>query len=214
MSNEIITNELYSEKPVQIVVNGRAAITLMTHTEKMTDLVIGALFTERVIAGVDDVESIVSDETQVSVVTKDPYTILLSRKTVLAGCGGASSFLDSGKLGEVSEKKPVTAEAIALARAKVPDSAWFSGGLFSADGKMISLAEDISSQNVLDILIGEALSSAVDFSETFVVLKGNCVVETMRKAVIAKIPVMVVNGALTMAAKNTADASGLRVELI
>ena len=143
--------------------------------------------------------------------TKNPYTILLSRKTVLAGCGGASSFLDSGKLGAVAEKTPVLDAAVSSAKEAVPKSTWFSGGLFLSDGTLLYLAEDISSQNVLDQLIGSALRDGVDTAETFAVLKGNCVVETMRKAVIAKIPVFAVCGAVTAAAKKTADEAGLRL---
>lgn len=203
--------EYYEEKPVQIVVNGRAALTLMTHAEDRNALVFGALFTERVVESFADIESVVADDTQVSVVTKNPYTILLSRKTVLAGCGGASSFLDSGKLGGVVEKTPVTAEAVETAKSAVPDSAWFAGGLFTPAGEVICTAEDISSQNVLDQLIGTAIRDGVDLTETFAVLKGNCVVETMRKAVIAKIPVFAVCGAVTAAAKQTADDAGLRL---
>lgn len=203
--------EYYEEKPVQIVVNGRAALTLMTHAEDRNALVFGALFTERVVESFADIESVVADDTQVSVVTKNPYTILLSRKTVLAGCGGASSFLDSGKLGGVVEKTPVTAEAVETAKAAVPDSAWFAGGLFTPAGEVICTAEDISSQNVLDQLIGAAIRDGVDLTETFAVLKGNCVVETMRKAVIAKIPVFAVCGAVTAAAKQTAEDAGLRL---
>ena len=203
--------ELYEEKPVQIVVNGRAAITLMTHAEDPRMLVFGALFTERVVENIADIESVVADDTQVSVATKNPYTILLSRKTVLAGCGGASSFLDSGKLGGVTEKIPVSAEAVEAAKAKVPASAWFAGGLFTPAGECLYTAEDISSQNVFDQLIGSALNNGVDLTETFAVLNGNCVVETMRKAVIAKIPVVAVCGALTAAAKKTADEAGLRL---
>ena len=60
-------------------------------------------------------------------------------------------------------------------------------------------------------LIGSALRDGVDTAETFAVLKGNCVVETMRKAVIAKIPVFAVCGAVTAAAKKTADEAGLRL---
>lgn len=203
--------EFYEEKPVQIVVNGRAAITLMTHAKDPRALVFGALFTERVVENMADIESVVADETQVSVVTKNPYTILLSRKTVLAGCGGASSFLDSGKLGAVAEKTPVSDAVVSSAKEAVPNSAWFSGGLFLSDGTLLYLAEDISSQNVLDQLIGSALRDGVDTAETFAVLKGNCVVETMRKAVIAKIPVFAVCGAVTAAAKKTADEAGLRL---
>ena len=203
--------EYYEEKPVQIVVNGRAALTLMTHAEDPRMLVFGALFTERVVESFADVESVVANDTQVSVVTKNPYTILLSRKTVLAGCGGASSFLDSGKLGGVEEKMPVSAAAVSGAVDLVLDSVWFAGGLFTPAGEMLYAAEDISSQNVLDQLIGSALADGVDMGETFAVLKGNCVVETMRKAVIARIPVLAVCGAVTAAAKKTADEAGLRL---
>lgn len=201
--------ELYEEKPVQIVVNGRAAITLMTHAKDAENLVFGALFTERVVESVEDIESVVSDETQVSVVTKNPYTILLSRKTVLAGCGGASSFLDSGKLGTITSVPDVSLETAQNAASLVQDSVWFAGGLFTVSGELICQAEDISSQNVFDQLIGYALREGVDLSKTFAVLKGNCVVESMRKAVIAGIPVLMVTGAVTAAAKNTADEAGL-----
>ena len=202
-------SEFYEEKPVQIVVNGRAAITLMTHAKDPENLVFGALFTERVVESVDDIESVVSDDTQVSVVTKNPYTILLSRKTVLAGCGGASSFLDSGKLGTIVSVPDVSLDTAKMAASLVPESVWFSGGLFDVSGNLICLAEDISSQNVFDQLIGYALRNGVDLSKTFAVLKGNCVVESMRKAVIAGIPVLFVTGALTAASKNTADEAGL-----
>jgi len=191
------------------VVNGRAAITLMTHAKDPENLVFGALFTERVVESVEDIESVVSDETQVSVVTKNPYTILLSRKTVLAGCGGASSFLDSGKLGTIVSVPDVSLDAANKAASLVPDSVWFAGGLFTVSGELLCTAEDIASQNVFDLLIGCALRQGVDLSKTFAVLKGNCVVESMRKAVIAGIPALYVTGAVTAAAKNTADEAGL-----
>ncbi|MBE6507709.1 MAG: sulfurtransferase FdhD [Methanocorpusculum parvum] len=201
--------EYYEEKPVQIVVNGRAAITLMTHAKDPENLVFGALFTERVVESVEDIESVVADETQVSVVTKNPYTILLSRKTVLAGCGGASSFLDSGKLGTIVSVPDVSLDTAKKAASLVPESVWFAGGLFTVSGELLCTAEDIASQNVFDQLIGCALRQGVDLSKTFAVLKGNCVVESMRKAVIAGIPALYVTGAVTAAAKNTADEAGL-----
>ncbi|MDO5845855.1 MAG: formate dehydrogenase accessory sulfurtransferase FdhD [Methanocorpusculum sp.] len=203
--------DCYSEKPVQIVVNGRATLTLMTHADDFRDLVTGALYTERVIETIADVESVICEGSQVSVVTKNPYAILLSRKTVLAGCGGASSFLDSGKLGHVhATAQPADAD-IASACAAVGPCPWFAGGLFAAGGREISRAEDISAQNVFDRLIGHALTEGVDFSSTFAVLKGNLTVESVRKAVIAGIPVLAVCGAATSAALATAEAAGLLI---
>lgn len=201
---------MYREKPVQIIVNGRATLTLMTHAANPRNLVVGSLFTERVIASVSDIESILEEENQVSVVTKNPYAILLSRKTVLAGCGGASSFLDSGKLGEVVPLS-VPDSVLSASFHAVAKSLWFSAGLFSADGKLISSAEDISSQNAVDTLIGDALQKGVSPGMCFAVLQGNCSVETMRKLIIAKIPAAVISGAITDAAVSAASASGVKI---
>ncbi|MDO5843840.1 MAG: formate dehydrogenase accessory sulfurtransferase FdhD [Methanocorpusculum sp.] len=202
---------MLNEKPVQIIVNGRAAITLMTSEEKKTNLVVGAMLTEKVIESLDDVESIIEEDSQVSVITKNPYSILLSRKTVLAGCGGASSFLDSGKLGHISSDLSVSKEDLMKAAEAVSNTLWFSGGLFSSNGNMLKAAEDISSQNVLDVLIGFALLEKVDLGNCFVVLKGNAVTETVRKAVIANIPVLAVFGETTAPACDTAEEAGLRL---
>ena len=197
------------EKPVQIIVNGRAALTLMTHAEKKTELVMGALLTEKVIESMNDVESFIEDETQVSIVTKNPYSILLSRKTVLAGCGGASSFLDAGKLNKVELKFALTNEMIAAAAENVPETKWFAGGIFSSDGAMIAATEDISAQNVFDALIGHCLLEKMPLTESFIVLRGNAGVETMRKAVIAGIPAVAVYGEITSPAVQTAKDAGL-----
>ncbi|HJJ31266.1 MAG TPA: formate dehydrogenase accessory sulfurtransferase FdhD [Methanocorpusculum sp.] len=204
----------YGEFPVQIIVNGRAALTIMTHAESAAEreeLVLGALFTERVVASLDDVESVLINDAQASVVTKDPYTILLSRKTVLAGCGGASSFLDNGKLGRVTCGYTVSEEVCTAAADKIPESVWYFAGLFSADGTLICSADDITAQNAADRIIGSALKAGVNPAETFAVLRGNCTVETMRKIIIAKIPVLVAAGDITLAALETASEAGVRI---
>lgn len=206
-------NEIYSEKPVQIIVNGRATLTLMTHAENTKYLVLGSLYTEKVISALSDIDSLLIEGEQVSIVTKNPYSILLSRKTVLAGCGGASSFLDSGKLGRVTQGCSATIDLIRKVETVVKVSDWFSGGLFTENGELIAEAQDISSQNVVDQLIGVGLEKGVVFSSTFLILKGNCVVESMRKVVIAGIPVVRIAGAVTDAAMATAESAGVKLIL-
>ena len=105
-------NQPINETPVQIIINGRAAMTIMTSAEDPTDLVVGQLYTERAIETYADISSMHTDGPQTSVVTTNPFEILLSRKTVLAGCGGASSFLDSDSLGQITSTPPVSAEPI------------------------------------------------------------------------------------------------------
>lgn len=101
-----------TEKPVQIIVNGRAAMTLMTAPDDPLDLIVGQLFTERVITSYQDIASLHAGEVQTSVVTTNPFEILLSRKTVLAGCGGAASFLDTGSLGVIDSELRVSCQQI------------------------------------------------------------------------------------------------------
>ncbi|MDV0440829.1 formate dehydrogenase accessory sulfurtransferase FdhD [Methanorbis furvi] len=197
------------EKPVQIIINGRAAMTLMTSAEDPKDLVTGHIFTERVVETYADITSIHRDGSQVSVVTSKPFGILLSRKTVLAGCGGASSFLDSGRLGQLTAGFTPSKEEISRSFDQLPASLWYSGGLFAKDGTLLAAVEDVSSQNVLDRLIGHGLTLGTVFSETYVVLIGNLMTETVRKAIIAKIPFIAVSGDVTATAAKTAKEANL-----
>ena len=197
------------EKPVQIIVNGRAAMTLMTAADNPEDLVIGQLYTERVIKTYQDISSLHTDGPQTSVVTTNPFGILLSRKTVLAGCGGASSYLDSGRLGEITSSLKIPADRIRTGTAQLPPTDWHSGGLYTENGTLLTAVTDITSQNVLDRIIGWGLSRGTDFPRTYLILSGNIVTETVRKAIIAKIPLLATTGAATVPAVTAADDANL-----
>lgn len=197
------------EKPVQIIVNGRAAMTIMTNTDDPTDLVVGQLYTERVVERYADIMSLHTDNRQTSVVTTKPFGILLSRKTVLAGCGGASSFLDSGKLGKITSDLSLTETQIRKNFEEIPKTSWHSGALFAGDGTLLAAVEDITSQNVLDCLIGRGLACGVVFADTYLLLAGNVVTESIRKAVIAQIPLLAFAGETTTAAIAAADDADL-----
>ncbi len=197
------------ETPVQIIVNGRAAMTLMTAADDPKDLVIGQLYTERVIETYQDISSLHIDGPQTSVVTTNPFSILLSRKTVLAGCGGASSFLDSGRLGEITSSLKVPADRIRAGAAQLPSTDWYSGGLYTETGTLLTAVTDVTSQNILDRIIGWGLARGTDFHRTYLILSGNIVTETVRKAVIAKIPLLAVAGAVTVPAVAAADDANL-----
>ena len=201
----------YTEKPVQIIINGRATLTVMTHADNLLDLVYGILYTERVVDSMDNIDSIIVEDPQVSIVTKHPYSILLSRKTVLAGCGGASSFLDSGKLGTIEHSISISESELKRSADLVPTSVWVGAGLFFEDGALLYTAEDLTAQNVADTLIGHALREHIELGRTYVVLRGNCTAETMRKLIIAKIPAVKLIGQITDAARKIAEESGLSV---
>lgn len=205
---------LINETPVQIIVNGRAAMTIMTSTEDPTDLVVGQLYTERVVKTYADISSIHTDGPQTSVVTADPFEILLSRKTVLAGCGGASSFLDSGKLGDIASDLIVSEQQLRRSAEHLPKTSWHGAALFAADGTLLTTAEDLTSQNATDRIIGWGLAHNTDFSRTYLLFSGNIVAETVRKTIIAKIPLAAINAEATSATVAAADNAGLALHRI
>jgi FdhD protein len=199
------------ERPVQIIVNGRAAVTLMTAADDPLDLVTGHLYTERVIDAFSGIMSMHTDGPQVSVVTSNPLGILLSRKSVLAGCGGASSFLDSGRLQRISSELKIPERQIRDGLKKLPASDWIAGGLFEMDGSLLVSVSDLTSQNVLDRLIGRGLAEGFTPEACYVVIRGNVTDESVRKAVIAEIPCMAVAGEATGLARETAEEYGMKL---
>ena len=170
-------NQPINETPVQIIINGRAAMTIMTSAEDPTDLVVGQLYTERAIETYADISSMHTDGPQTSVVTTNPFEILLSRKTVLAGCGGASSFLDSGRLGNITSDLAISAEQIQSSAAHLPETCWHSGALFTEEGRLLVAVTDLTSQNVADQIIGWGLAHSTIFEKTYLLISGNIVAE-------------------------------------
>ena len=158
-----------------------------------------------------DISSMHTDGPQTSVVTTNPFEILLSRKTVLAGCGGAASFLDSGRLGNITSDLAVSATQIRSSAARLPKTSWYSGALFTEDGRHLVTATDLTSQNVADQIIGWGLAHSINFAETYILFSGNIVAETVRKAVIAKIPLLITDAEITAAAVAAADDAGMTV---
>ena len=176
-----------------------------------TPVVVGQLYTERAIETYADISSMHTDGPQTSVVTTNPFEILLSRKTVLAGCGGAASFLDSGRLGNITSDLAVSATQIRSSAARLPKTSWYSGALFTEDGRHLVTATDLTSQNVADQIIGWGLAHSINFAETYILFSGNIVAETVRKAVIAKIPLLITDAEITAAAVAAADDAGMTV---
>ncbi|MFA7072613.1 MAG: formate dehydrogenase accessory sulfurtransferase FdhD, partial [Methanoculleus sp.] len=92
------THPVVEEMPLSVTVNGRHALTAMTSPTMLREFVVGYLYTERIVRNIDEIESIRIEGNTASVLTKNPFTILVSHKTVLSGCGGSTSFLDAGHL--------------------------------------------------------------------------------------------------------------------
>lgn len=217
--DEIYTEILHpviEEVPVAVIVNGRHTLTAMTSPVMLREFVIGFLYTERIIRSLDDIESIRIEDMQVSVLTKNPFEILVSKKTVLSGCGGTSTFLDSTRLPSAPFGMVISPGVIqsAVKAALQSDLHKETGGihivgLFDEVGQVIRIVEDIGRHNALDRAIGSALEARIDLSRTFVVCSGRISSEMARKCLIAGIPIVASRGATTTLAVAIAKQANL-----
>jgi FdhD protein len=209
------THEVIDEVPEALFVNGRHAMTAMMSPTNLEDFVTGYLFTEQIIKAADEIESIRIEKNRISVITKNLFKVLGPKKTILSGCGGATSYIDTEKLPKITSSLSLSPKLIRTTVQEVLESDLhkITGGihvvgLASANG-IIARSEDIGRHNALDRVIGYGLRNRIDFSETFAICSGRISSEMVRKCLIANIPVMVSRGATTTLAVTIAEQNGL-----
>jgi FdhD protein len=210
-------HDVAEELPVALFINGRHAMTAMLSPVRGEDFVIGYLVTEQVIKSMKEIESIKIEKNRISVLTKNLFKVPPSKKTILSGCGGSTSFIDVEKLPKIHSDFSVSAEAITAALRFVtdPDShrpacGLYSVALFGSQG-VIHVAEDIGRYNAVDRIIGYALRNGIFLSQMFVVSSGPISSEMVRKCLTANIPVVVSCSATTTLSVEIADKTGMTV---
>jgi FdhD protein len=209
-SREASEQEVVEETPVAIIVNGRHATTAFTVPYRLEEFVTGYLYTEQIIAGVDDIESIRVEGNRISVLTKDPFKIAGRKRTVLSGCGGAVSYIDIEKLPKIRSDFSVSFQAVTAA---APDPAAAAGDLetvvLASAGGVIALFDDLDRHTALDRAVGHGLRSGIDFSETFAVTTGTATSEMVRKCLVAGIPILASTNGASSLAVGIAEETGL-----
>ncbi|MDD1703439.1 MAG: formate dehydrogenase accessory sulfurtransferase FdhD, partial [Methanoregula sp.] len=205
------------EVPEALFVNGRHAMTSMMSPVNLEDFVTGYLFTEQIIKSADEIESIRIEKNRISVITKNLFKVLGPKKTILSGCGGATSYIDTEKLPKITSDFSILPVQIGMTVKSVLESELHNKtggihvvGLTSATG-VIARSEDIGRHNALDRVIGYGLNHGIDFSQTFAICSGRISSEMVRKCLIANIPLIVSRGATTTLAISIAEKTGVCV---
>ena len=219
------SHDVVIEVPLSVFVNGRHALTAMISPTMLEEFVTGFLYTERIIRKLEDIESLAHRKEEgksagtpsASVLTKNPFSIMLSSKTVLSGCGGDTSYLDADRLPKIQSDMITELSTIKkiMKETLVSDLHTRTGGihivgLFGPDGK-ICVMEDIGRHNALDKVIGYGLKHDVDFSRTIVTCSGRLSSEMVRKCLIANIPIIASRGATTTLAISMGEQAGLTI---
>lgn len=211
------THEVIEEIPFALFINGRHAMTAMMSPVQLEDFVTGYLYTEQIIKGVDEIESIRIEKNRISVLTKNLFKVVGPKKTILSGCGGSTSYIDTEKLPKIQSDLTITPQMIRDRTKEGMESDLHAktGGIhvviLSDKEKILARAEDIGRHNAMDRVIGFGLRNGIDFSQTFTVCSGRISSEMARKCLTANIPIMISRGATTTLAIDIAQKTGLTV---
>lgn len=203
---------LAREEPLEVRVNGNSVAVMMRTPGHDAELATGFLYTESVIETAVDIIDIehcpdvdpegrgntlnvrlADSEANLDELTRHVFT-----SSSCGVCGKAtidSVFQSFTPLDQLIEFDP---EVILSLPGKLrADQETFSrtGGLhasalFTQDGEMILLREDVGRHNALDKVIGYALREKLDSRELILLVSGRISFELMQKALAAKIPIV------------------------
>lgn len=195
------------EEPLQVVVDGRPLAVLMRTPGDDEILVIGFLLTEGIIETISQVRSIDLEarDNHAMVFLSDDHECDWERLTRhlfsasscgLCGKATVDAILQSHPpIGQKPEFDPVVIQSAPDTMRGAQSNFESTGGIhasgiFSQDGKLLILREDIGRHNALDKVIGEGLIKGIDFTHCFLLVSGRISFELMQKAIAARLPLV------------------------
>jgi FdhD protein len=195
------------EEPLQVVVDGRPLAVLMRTPGDDEILVIGFLLTEGIIETISQVRSIDLEarDNHAMVFLSDDHECDWERLTRhlfsasscgLCGKATVDAILQSHPpIGQKPEFDPVVIQSAPDTMRGAQSNFDSTGGIhasgiFSHDGKLLILREDIGRHNALDKVIGEGLIKGIDFTQCFLLVSGRISFELMQKAIAARLPLV------------------------
>lgn len=194
------------ETPVDIYVNNKHMITLLSTPRLQRELALGWLFDEGVFQSWKEIDQVNIEENKVVVRTKKPLQkeklIIVGAARGLATTRGLSidKFLkiisQNGSKTRKSHYK-IRANQIIRMIHQLDDQAKLfrlTGGTHASalyeEEKLVAFAEDISRHNAVDKVIGTAVQSGTDFSRCVLASSGRQPADMVLKAVRMNIPII------------------------
>jgi len=222
---------LAPENALQIKINGRAySITMCSPSDNIV-LAVGLLYTEGILRKTSDIIGITeeSDEQkkQVLSVNVNVHTEALEGKhlwnrtiTSSASCGvcGTTEICDiyhQSPPVETTEKFDITRVPELLKEMRARQSTFdetggtHSAALFSIDGAMLSVQEDIGRHNAVDKTIGELFLSSTLEKADILAVSGRVSYEIVSKCAMANIPFLLAVSAPSSMAVEVCNEKGI-----
>lgn len=206
------------EMPLTIFINGQETVTILCTPTKLTHLVLGFLYSERIIANMREVASmrVCEDEPIADVrLSKTEYT-MPPRRTLTSGCGSGISLKTEEQRVE-SDLVVTPGEVLSLMKQMYQQQNLFQlgGGIHSSAlcnrQQILALAEDIGRHNTLDKILGECLMRGLPTQDCILLTTGRISSEMILKAARMQTPVVVSRSSPTARAISLGNDLGITV---
>lgn len=199
---------LLNEQLYSLTVNGRSLAAATLLPDQLEEFAIGYLITEG-ITTYAEIESVMRETTDISVLTTNPFKVLLPKKTIVSGCGGTASYLDPARLPRIPDGAP---RFIPDVPAEFPADVLAAGG-FAAMACIrtgaVAIAADLSQHAAFDKVIGSLLRQGRSPADTAVLCSGKITADLVRKSLHAQVPLLASRIQPTSLAVETARAGNL-----
>jgi FdhD protein len=218
-----------AEEPLEVRVNGRSVSVMMRTPGHDEELATGFLYTESIIEAASEILEIShlpdvdrqSDGNTLEVrLAGDPDLSELTRHVFTSSscgvCGKATIDSVFQQFPPIQSRRSVSSEFLLelpnrlRAAQKTFDrtGGLHASALFSLQGDLLVLREDVGRHNALDKVIGRGLQDNLDFSEVVLLVSGRISFELMQKSLSAGIPIVAGISAPSSLAVKLAKDSG------
>jgi FdhD protein len=217
---EEVKAEVVREQPVTVYVNGERFLTLLCSPFDLEPLVLGYLWMEKVIAGLDEVAGLSVSEVdgRADVTLTRPVT-LPTERILTSGCGGGITFrIDPRLFPRVRSTLKVKPEALA---ARLHDllrdarhyhaSRGIHGAALADADRVLLVAEDVGRHNAVDKLKGLALLRGLPTDDRILLSTGRVSSEMLLKAARMGVPLVASRTSPTEMAVALAEQLGITV---
>jgi FdhD protein len=215
-----VAADVVREQPVTLWVNGEKFLTLLCTPLKLEDLIVGYLWMEKVITGLEDVRrvEVSAVDGRADVTLTHPVT-LPTERILTSGCGGGITFrIDHRLFPRLTSSVRVRAEqlsdgmkALFTAAVEYQRSRGIHGaGLWDGE-RLLVVAEDVGRHNAVDKIKGEALRRGIATEDRVLLSTGRVSSEMLLKAARMGVPVVASRTSPTEMAVALAEQLGITV---
>jgi FdhD protein len=200
-----ITDYVAEEKPLHMFVNKTHWATILCTPANLKEMAVGHLLSEGILKSTAEIEEITLKENTCTVKLKPDINVedrvKLSRlhtRVIPSTCGSDSPYQYMGKTPKVTSTLTVNAQVIFdcvnqlnfKAEVFMQTGGVHAAAIYTADGALIAIAEDVGRHNAVDKVIGMAALKRTNFGECFLASTGRLSGDVAFKAAKVGLPII------------------------